>query len=702
MKTAKIPRAALCLFSVSIVAILVFRSAAAEASALVPAESRAIETAPAIEGPDPAFKTAFAKLMAKKDKAEMAKLVHAEVKNAVEWIIHTCEQISEQSSDELETFMSDLREAWKTAQKTEFADRVYKYFSTVSGANKKDRVELKQRYERAFDEMQHNLEKKDSFVFQNLVDEFELLGGAFDEVGDLYDSSQAWLATAACYDEPLRGQGADLYKAYHAYAQALDARDRIELKDPAYEEAFRRKAALQSKGYDKKKAEVAPPPPPPQEPEAPEAPPAAPGSGMSIPLSFEVVGGVDLFQRPVYDGDEIYEIWSPLALKGKGTFATFPNLPNSPPLFRLGSSEVRFDIDGDGVGEEKLNLTGTIAPAKIAIGKGDDQRPWAFLSVTGVPKDSYQSLEINLAPDDKQMTIYTFAAASLVGTIGATQIRIIDESMDGVYGNPPQTWGFIGLSKENYQPVMDSVVIGNAKRARPWSEFQEIDGKWYRLEPVQNGKELKAAPVNVEKGVLKLDYKGPAPTWVVVRGEGEQKNSFFDLVEGGSKGVSVPAGRYSLYYGEMRKGRKRQTQKTLILPGKSAPTWTVSKGQTTVATLGAPYGFDFTVNHAGEKLSIPGSSVVITGSQGERYERTWNCVPKPDVEWRAKGSRQGKKAGRMASILDMDMVTKLGWDATWFPLDFNADLRNAGDKIEVQLAEKKHDLFGKIESTWRE
>ena len=52
--------------------------------------------------------------------------------------------------------------------------------------------------------------------------------------------------------------------------------------------------------------------------------------------------------------------------------------------------------------------------------------------------------------------------------------------------------------------------------------FQEIDGKWYRLEAAPSGKELKAAPVTVETGILKLDYKGgPPPTWVVVRVGGD-------------------------------------------------------------------------------------------------------------------------------------------------------------------------------------
>jgi hypothetical protein len=470
-----------------------------------------------LEGPDPQFKNAFTKLIAKKDKAEMAKLVKSQVPDAVEWIVYTCEQISAQSSDELETFIAELRDAWSTAMKSDFAEREYKYFSTVSGANKKDRVELKKRFDKNNDDLEANKQRKDNFAFQNIVDEFELLAGAFDQVGDMYHSSQAWLAVAACWDEPLRGSNADLYKACSAYTRALEARDRIDLKDPTYEEANKRKIALVGKGYDKKK-EAAPAQP--QEPSGPAAPAAA--APTTVPMSFEIVPTIDQFVRPTYENDEIYEMWPALALKAKGSSATFYNLQGAPPLFRMASADLRWDTNGDGVGDEKLALTGNIAPVKLAIGK-EEQRPWAFLCVTGAQKDNYQGLEVNLAPDDRQMQIFYCAAASIVGTIGATPVRVIDESNDALYGNPPVTWHYEGLSKDSFEPVMDSIVIGASKRARPWSEFQEIDGKWYKLAIAPNGKEMSVAQVTVDTGILKLDYKGPTPTWLVVHGAGDSE-----------------------------------------------------------------------------------------------------------------------------------------------------------------------------------
>ena len=250
---------------------------------------------------------------------------------------------------------------------------------------------------------------------------------------------------------------------------------------------------------------------------------------------------------------------------------------------------------------------------------------------------------------------------------------------------------------------MDSIVIGAQKRARPWSEVQEIGGKWYRIDPDKVGTSFQATPLTLETGTLKLDFKGATPTWVVVRGSGELlKNSYFDLVEGGAKGVEVPTGRYTLFYGEVRKGKKRQVQKTLILPGKTTPSFEVKKGETSVVSLGAPFGFDFRFKRDGSKLTVEGKTVSVIGKSQERYERPWNCVPRPEVMWRKKGTKTGSKPEKMPMVSGTEGIEKYGWDATWFPLDLEIDLRQEKDPIEVQLSDKRHDLFGKIESAWKE
>jgi hypothetical protein len=350
-----------------------------------------------------------------------------------------------------------------------------------------------------------------------------------------------------------------------------------------------------------------------------------------------------------------------------------------------------------------LALAGNPLLVETKLGSGEGARPWAFLAQVGNKQDQYQRIEVNFDASDTAYTIYTTSASSVVGDLAGTPIRVIDDSMDAVYGSLPLTWGEPGLTPENFQPEMDCILVGSDKRARPWSEIQEIGGKWYRLDPDKIGSSIQATPLRVETGTLKLDFKGATATWVVVRGSGELlKNSYFDLVDGGSKGVQVPVGRYTLFYGEVRKGKKRQVQKTLILPGKSTPSFEVKKGETSVVSLGAPFGFDFRFRRDGDKLTVDGKTVVVVGKNQERYERAWNCVARPEVVWRKKGSRAGSKPEKMPVLSGTEGIEKYGWEATWFPLDCEIDLKLEKNPIEVQLVEKRHDLFGKIESAWKE
>jgi hypothetical protein len=185
-----------------------------------------------------------------------------------------------------------------------------------------------------------------------------------------------------------------------------------------------------------------------------------------------------------------------------------------------------------------------------------------------------------------------------------------------------------------------------------------------------------------------------------MKGANSFKDSYFDIAEGGAKGVQVPVGRYTLAFGIIHKGKKKQMQKCVIVPPKSAPNYDVTKGGTTVVALGAPFGFDFQARNDDGKLTITGQTVAVTGSGGERYERPWQCVAKPEVVWRKKGSKKAEKAVKMAPVMSTDTIEKLGFESTWFPLDLEVDVKGQGE-VEVQLFEKKHDLFGKIESDWK-
>lgn len=668
--------------------------------------------------PDSDFKAKLQKLGTQNARSDMAKLVKSSEAQAVAWIVRTGEQMLEAPTPELETFFTDLQAAWKTAFETEFADRAREYYTGLDAGKKRDRVELMDMFEKRFTEFRGNLTKKDGWVYMNLADELDIIANGFDSIGDQYMSSEAWILFAQCYDEPLRGDAKNLHLAWQGYTNATDTRAKWSLVDARYDAALKRKTSLAARGADKPDAGTKPEPeeaaadkpdatkqePTTQEPSKvePTKPTVAPSGPVTVPLAFDVIESPDEFQRPNYNCDDLFLMWRSLNFQAKGSSASFESFKEAPPVTRVGSSDLRFDLDGNGEPDEKIPLTGGFAPVKITVGKGAEARPWAFLAVQGNKDEQYQGMQLNQEPTDKSMTVYVLGAASVTGVVNGVPVRVIDENMDGIYGTPPLTWGFIGLTAGHFQADMDSIVIGSSKRARPWSPLTEIHGNWYQLEVAPSGKELKATPVTAQTGTLKLDFKGLTPTYLVVHGTSSENNNYFDLVEGGSKGVAVPVGTYQLFYGEVRKGKKSQLQKVTIVRSNDTPTWEVNPGKTTLVTLGAPFGFAFKHTLEGETLRVEGQSVVVTGSAKERYERPWNCTARPEVAWRKKGTKKGSKPERMPFMIASEDIDTKGWPAAWFPFDLELQLIGAPGAVEVQLTQKKHDLFGKIESDWKE
>jgi hypothetical protein len=338
---------------------------------------------------------------------------------------------------------------------------------------------------------------------------------------------------------------------------------------------------------------------------------------------------------------------------------------------------------------------------RFDVGEGEQKRSLAFLTTVGGDKDDYQGIQMNLAPQQENMSLYYAPAGSMSGMVGETPVRIFDDNLDGIYGSAPVAYQHLGCTTGSYAPEMDSILVGSGKRARPWSEFQQIGTAWYRMTTKNGGTALEASQAEVETGTMKLKFKGGKPSWMIVKGIGKYEQCYYDLVSGGSKGTSVPTGTWSLYYGELREGKKAQMIKTLILPGQNTPTWTVEAGKTTEVELGGPFGFDFKFEQSGDRAYVKGDTIVVVGAASERYERAWGCVPRPEVSWREKGSKKESKPEKMHLLQSQEDITEAGWAAAWFPRDLELEL-DGEDPVEVRLFEKKNKLFGKVESVWKD
>ena len=649
---------------------------------------------------DREFRDKFQSAMKIGAKDEMKKLVDRNLDQAVTWIIQTSETLSNAPNDVVAERMDALRTAWKDSKDTAFCQKMERYFSLLDPTIKRERVRMRGQFDKAVNEFWANNEKKDGSTYVKLASEFAALADAFEQVGDWYYNSQAWNLVGHCFDEGNRGKkDADLKKACAAYLKCLAAREQIELKDSIYLTTKPRTDQLVALGFGPQgsRGPVAGP-----GGEGGEGAMAEVGPAITANMSFELIEEVDAIARPSYYLDEVYPSWNSIFLSAKGTQVPLPRVENGPPIMRLGSAKVVIDVDkdgeGDGDADVEIPLRGRLEPVVFEIGEGAAKRKMAFLAVTGAEKDTYQEVEVNLAPVDQSMSIYVTAAGSMVGEVDGTPLRVIDDDMDGVYGSLPQTWGHVGMTPEKFQPEMDSMVIGKSKRAVPFSEYTQIDEQWYKLEVQNGGTSLVAHPLNLRTGKVTLEYKGLKPSFIIIRGQNEYENSFFDLAS--AKTIEVPIGRYELYFGMVAKGKKKQVMKAVMIAGADTETWDVLAGSEVEITLGAPYGFGFTATVDDQSVLVEGSSVCVVGSGGERYERIWNAVPRPEVSIRKVGSTRGTKPEEMPKVNGQDAIYSEGWAVAWFPRDLEVPNR-LGEDVEVQLTEKKNKLFGKIESVWR-
>ncbi|HEX6885748.1 MAG TPA: hypothetical protein VF530_20410 [Planctomycetota bacterium] len=657
----------------------------------------ALLAAPALAQRDSPFMEEFKKLMAVHADDEMAKLVKKNEEAALAAVRDCAIGIRDGSNDALENEIDALGKAWRKAYDSQFVSIQYDFFAIrLTGPYKRNHADLVKRYSLKRNEYIAVREKKETASLPALGLEFEGFGKAFGELGDDYLSSECFRAYAECFDETLAGATADLKRACEGWGQCLAAREKVDLKDTVYAYAKARFDKLEFDGYgDPSKGPAAR--------AAAKAEADVAYKPKPIGATFQLVADLESIQRPLYTADTNFQIWPSIALGAVDSTAKIPTLEDSPAVLRTGANEASIDVDGDGTGDVKLPLTGKIAPVELTLGSGDAQRKWAFLAVIGQERDTYQGFAYNLGPNDTLMNVYIAPAASLVATVDAVRVQVLDDNMDGRYGSPPRDWGFPGLLEGTYQRDLDSVVIGEGKQAQPFSRFLKVGATWYQFEPDESGADLIVSKVDVETGTLQLDLKGLPVTWLVVRGTGQNDGLFYEVVNGGTKKVEVPVGGYELFAGQVSSGKKAQMMKCLIVPGKAARAWTVKPGETTKVELGAPFTLDFKVQQDAESVSVVGPSIVVVGRGGETYQRLWNCVLTPEVHARKAGAKKGNKEGKLVPVGSQEELETHQYDMqkAWFPFGEPIQKAIPGETYELQLTEKKHKLFGALESEWR-
>lgn len=638
---------------------------------------------------------------------EMQKLVRANQDEAIRHVGELAGVMAVRNSDELEAEFQALAKTWKDVFKSEFVDKSYRYHSELAFDRNRseERRKLERRYYDQLKVYQQNLAgAKEGPVFEMVGTEFGVMSARFVELGDLYYAAQAAAGAAVCFDEGTRNKEADLRKACEWWGKACQNFEKMDLTHSYYQSCKQRFDGLVVLGF----GPAVPVDPNAPAPSAPTGPVLDPAAGPVVAATtFEALKSLEDLYRPVYSADDIYVLWPIISLAAKGSSGNFQSLGDKgPSVIRSEPSKIAVDTNRDGTPEKTLAMTGNFTTVDLELGSDDDKRRWAFMFKTGIQDDRFQGVQTNLQPDDLQCRFYVLNAGSVLATVNGVPLRVLDDNMDGVYGSAPFTYFYAGLSEGIAQPEYDTVVVGASKRARPWSKYMELGGAWFEFQMRKSGGEVEAKPVTLETGTLKLDFKGPqAPSFLILKGTGALEGCYFDVVSETKKPVAVPVGTYELFIGELRQGKKAQTLKCLILPGSDTRRFTVAKGAETPVTLGAPFSFDFRVETAEESFKVKGASVAVLGGGKERYERFWNCVPRPDVSWRKAGAKKGGKPEQMDIVMDLleqteDGKYRFSETDTWRPIDTEFEIKK-GEAVEVSLSEKKHKLLGDVSSEFR-
>ncbi|MDG1049446.1 MAG: hypothetical protein P8R46_04495 [Planctomycetota bacterium] len=638
------------------------------------------------------FRLEFDKAAKIGSKSKMDSLMRDNQDMGVFWILNTAELISNSPSDVLYTRFEGLSGSWKRCFETDFPSAMERFFARLDINQKRNRFTLKQKFDKVNRAQFDAIAEKDKGKLNLIADEYSSLAEGFRALGDLWMEGQCNQGTAVALEDTYHGKKADYRRIVGCYARFVEIRDELGVKDKSYKQTVPRLRSLEALGFSGGGSSggggggaAA----------APVGPKSA-GEALSAKLTFEGFKAVKDTQRPNYYLDEHRQIWPAVVLQGTGSTGKFSRVADGPTMTRSASSKVT--IDGGGV-DESWPLRGKLEPVTFELGTGAAKRKWAVLCDMGREVDYYQGVTMNLGMTDTSLSLYFVPGGAMVGEVGGVKIQVVDDNFDGIYGSLPARWPHFGMVKDAYQPEFDSIRIGGAKKAQPFSEYVNLGGAgWHKLEAVNGGVELKAQPFEFKTGSVQLKAKGLKPDYYVLKGIGEDLENTYIDVSGGKK-VEVPVGRWELCFGLVRKGKKMQMMKAVILPTSSMKVYDVLEGETVVVETGSPFTFDFEYEAGGSGVTVDGTSVRVIGAGGESYERIYGAVPVPEASVRKVGGKRAAMTEKLKPALDQDGVQKHGWAALWKPLSKEIPAK-VGD-AEVQLMEKKNRLFGKITSDWK-
>lgn len=607
-------------------------------------------------------------------------------------------------SPEQATRIEKLIQAWKDAFKNNFLD---KYYEDLRGNDQGQWNEYNKALGRFNNLMIADQKRRKNELDEAAIDKFTAeaadVAGTFEVLGDKYVAGSCFYWAGASLDPDQRAKGSDIQRSIEFYEKTCKLREQLDFKDSFYSDLMshiEQMKAAAKKGGTAKKDPKDPRPGGGAQPLGGSELFAKNSSWVMSPAKFAIVMP-DEIERPGWNTDGNYIDWLTVVIDGKPGPAANTTLPffsfKDAKFIREESAKYVFDP-----GDKKTVLLKALGKMtafelKLPAAGGVD---YALVATTGSNQESFRGTPVNYAPNDNKAPIMYTTGASRAVELAGQKIRVFDDNCDAKFGSDIIQLKDFKNQMAGSLPFMDSILIGGAKKAVPFSGFLKLGPKWYRFKPDSDmlGAKFQVRELDIKTGMLKVQWNGPAafkPHYIVVQEVGEFSGAYFDLLSGSDKGLEVPAGEYEFFYGMYRSGKGRNYQKYAIIPPDQPRKFAVKPGETVTLTLGGPFTFANKTTMDSGEISIQGRSIEIRGAAGERYVLMSHEIPHPKLEWRKPGAKTGNA---FAEMKPRELKESDPPDVLCFPADFKGKRPEAGP-IEIRLVEE-HKWFGPIASEW--
>jgi len=526
---------------------------------------------------------------------------------------------------------------------------------------------------------------------------------------------------AICYEEMEK-----LYNACVFFGRSIDYMKRLPYEHPDLKYVESRYNAFISQGYD------------PTKPEHEGGTPSLDISGLADPTSVKSPTGKP-FQLPEFKVGENVEtatlkycgmknpaefitpgfntglnpyLWPGSWFDGRQEpsvnfqpYYNFVITPYGGQLYiNLIKNKFYFNINGN----EKTNveIKAITKPKKVVLKdaeKGPDGKPLLyqlFVQAPGQQEIMFNIEQNNAAVDVGTVGLRTRTGCYTKGKLLKENCILIDDNCNGIFGDATFMTSDSITSGDYKYWRPDAIQIGKEKIARPFSQFMNIQDKWYMMESDKFGRTLKAAELEVAMGTVTLAWEGDlAPSYLVLHLVSEINPNFFINIAGVKGPVEIPVGEYELACGKIETKKKGSAKQIRIYHG-AMEFIKVFENEDTKLDMGGPFTFSFNTKYVGKNFVVDGKSVNVWGKKNELYTVFFDSVPQPIVQVRNKKTQKIVVKGEKMKLAVRDDFFKDRF-CQWHPLDFEYENKQ-GVELEAKLNAKSVKLLGgPITSEWR-